>query len=506
VQFTHTVRNVGGASGQFTVSVTPSPSRPGWTFAVTPATPFTLAPNATRTVTLTVTVPASAAVGEDVTAQVKVLAPSSGAQVTTDDIVHILLVPNLSFSPATVSPVSGQPGQLVNFTHTLTNNGNGADSFTIVLTSTAGLTNLSRTPAGQINLAKGQSVQVTVSARIANGAPAGAQTIGATAQRLSAPLQASTRVDTVNVVGAAVPQLTAAQPQTTTLPLPATRVFTHTLTNIGNQVGTFTLGAVAPPGWTATPSSPACLTGLVQGGTCQFTVQVNVPAGAFAGAHRIVVTATASSSASVTDILNVPPDPDLDFTPDYNGTADPGEVFTYTHTLTNTGNITDSFEIDLLVDSGWSALAKPAVVDSVPPGATRSVAIVITAPEGVPAGSTGIITATAHSAYAPYPSKSVVDRTTINAKPGARLIPSQQTLSANPTQTLSDTATFIHILRNSGSIPLTYTLAVDAPPTGWTATISPTQVGPSPPARRPASPWRSWCRPTRPSAKCSPLR
>ncbi len=163
----------------------------------------------------------------------------------------------------------------------------------------------------------------------------------------------------------------------------------------------------------------------------------------------------------MTDIVNVPPDPDLVFTPDHNGTADPGEVFTYTHSLTNTGNITDSFEIELLVDSGWSALARPAVVASVPPGATRSVAIVVTAPEGVPAGSTGTVTATAQSAFAPFPSQSVVDRTTINAKPGARLIPSQQTLSANPTQTLSDTATFMHILRNTGSIPLTYTLVVN---------------------------------------------
>ncbi len=242
--------------GQFTASVIPPPSAPGWNFVVTPATSFTLQPNGTQIVTLTVTVPASAVVGESVTAQVKVLA-SSGAQVTASDTVNVLLVPNLSFSPAAITPVSGQPGQLISFTHTLMNNGNGPDSFTIVLTSTPGLINLSRTPAGQINLAKGQSIQVVVSGQIANGALAGAQTIGATAQRLSAPLQSITRVDTVNIVGAAVPQLTAAQPQTTTLPLPTTRIFTHTLTNIGNQVGTFTLGAVAPLGWTATPSSPA---------------------------------------------------------------------------------------------------------------------------------------------------------------------------------------------------------------------------------------------------------
>jgi parallel beta-helix repeat protein len=480
VLFTHTIKNIGGASGTFTTTVTPSPSRPGWTFTLAPPTPFTLAPNATRTVTLTVVVPASAAVGDDVTAQLRVVA-SSGAPATASDTVHVLLAPALSFSPAAISPVSGQPSQLVSFTHHLTNTGNGTDSFTFVLTSTAGLTNLSAAPAGPVTLAKGQGVQVVVSARIANGTAASppAQTIGVTAQRTSSPLLPITRVDTVNVLGAAVPQLTTTLPQTATLPLPRTITFTHTLTNIGNQPGTFTIGTNTPVGWNPVVSNPACLTNLGQGGTCPFTVQVTVPPGVFAGAYNVRVTATADGSASVTDIVHVPPDPHLLFTPDYPaGTADPGQVFTYTHSLTNTGNITDSFAISLLVDSGWSALAKPAIVTNVPPGATRSVSIVVTAPEGVPAGSTGTITATARSSFAPFPSQRVVDRTAINAKPGARLIPSQQTLSANPTQTLSDTVTFVHTLRNSGSIPISYTLSASSPPAGWTTNISPTQAGP----------------------------
>ncbi|MFL5805964.1 MAG: beta strand repeat-containing protein [Roseiflexaceae bacterium] len=480
VLFTHTVKNIGGAAGTFTMSVTPSPSRPGWSFTLSPPTSFSLDPNETKTITLTVGVPAGAAVGDDVTAQVRVVS-SSGAPATANDIVHIVLAPKFSFSAAKVSPVNGQPGQLVSFTHFLTNTGNGADSFTIVLTSTAGLTNLSRAPAGQINLAKGQGTQVVVSARIANGTLASppAQTIGVTAQRISSPLLPIKRIDTVNVLGAAVPQLTTAQPQTTTLPLPATRVFTHTLTNIGNKPGTFTIGTSAPAGWTATPSNPACLTNLAPTGTCQFTIQVAVPAGTFAGAYKVVVTATADGSASVTDTVHVPPDPHLLFAPNHpSGTADPGAVVTYTHALTNTGNITDSFEITLLLSSGWSALAKPAVVANVPPGTTRSVAIVVTAPEGVPAGSTGTVTATARSAFAPFPSQRVVDRTAINAKPGAKLIPNRQTLSANPTQALSDTVTFVHTLRNSGSIPISYTLSAGSPPIGWTASISPTQVGP----------------------------
>src|SRR5262249_42999841 len=122
VLFPHTVKNIGGLAGTFTVSVTPAPVRPGWTFTILPAASFSLAPNETKTITLSVSMPASAAVGDDVTAQVRVVS-SSGASANASDIVQVLLAPKLDLSPALVSPVSGQPGQLVSFTHFLTNTG-----------------------------------------------------------------------------------------------------------------------------------------------------------------------------------------------------------------------------------------------------------------------------------------------------------------------------------------------------------------------------------------------
>jgi uncharacterized membrane protein len=113
----------------------------------------------------------------------------------------------------------------------------------------------------------------------------------------------------------------------------------------------------------------------------------------------------------------------------------------------------------------------------VPRGGVRTVQVVLTAPSGVPAGSTGAVTATATSTLAPALKKSVVDHTTINAKAGATLTPLAQTLSANPTATLSDTVTFVHILRNSGSIPISYTIQVTTS-IGWATVVTPTVVGP----------------------------
>jgi uncharacterized membrane protein len=325
---------------------------------------------------------------------------------------------------------------------------------------------------------------VIVRVQVPSGQGAGSYPFDVTAQTASTPQPAAqTRTDTVVVVGAAAPKLSPGQTKTAPTPLPTTVSFTHILTNTGNQAGTFSLAAIvqgAPAGWSAAPSQPSC--SLVQNATCTFTVNVTVPAGASAGDQAIVVTASIAgpppASDSVIDIVKVPAIPGLQFTPDRNGNADPGTVVTYTHTLTNTGNITNSFAIAFQFDPGWSAIASPAIVANLPPGGVRSVQIGVAVPAGLIAGTTGTVTATATSALAPNPSASVVDRTTINAKPGATLIPAQQTLSANPTSTLSDTVTFQHTLRNTGSVAISYTLSTTNSPPNWTTVVTPTQVGP----------------------------
>jgi uncharacterized membrane protein len=110
------------------------------------------------------------------------------------------------------------------------------------------------------------------------------------------------------------------------------------------------------------------------------------------------------------------------------------------------------------------------------------VTVTVTVPKGVAAGATGVVTATATSALAPHPSAGVVDVTTINARPGAELIPPAQTLSAVPTETLSDTVTFAHQLRNTGSISLTYVLT-KSDSLGWTSVLTPAEVGPLAPGQ-----------------------
>ncbi len=495
--FTYTIRNIGQATGTFTVTVPTVPA--GWTVTLNPAAPasFSLGPNATRIVTLTMQMPTSPIPDANSTHSAQIRVDSSdGGFATATATTRVLLRPAFSFSPATQPTLNNvAPGQTVVFTHTLTNNGNGADNFTITVTPTAGLTLLNVTPANPISLARNASTAVVVRAQVNTATGAGAQTLTVTAQTNSTPQPAAiSRIDTVNVVAAAFPQLSPGQTKTAN---PGDTVtFTHTLTNVGNQAAVFTLTLNAPVAWNAQiissncPVSPATL-GV--GSSCQFTVQVTIPADTVAGSYpNLTITASADgNSASVTDTVVVSAVARLQFAPNYTGNArgsvNPGQVITYTHTLTNTGNASDSFTLTLGLSQadqnlGWSATVSPTLLSNVPRNGTRTVQVAVRGPTGVAGGIIGTVTVTATSTLSTSVRASVVDETQLNSIPGAELTPPAQTGNAQPSATNPDTVTFFHTLRNSGSATIAYTLS-SSNSLGWTSVVSPTTVGPLAPGQ-----------------------
>lgn len=491
--FAYTVTNIGQVAGVFTVTLPTVPA--GWTVTLNPAAPasFTLTPGASRMVTVTMQMPTTPIpdANSTHTAQIRVDS-SDGGFATATATTRVLLRPAFTFSPATVPTLNGvAPGATVVFTHTLTNTGNGADTFTIAVAPSGGLTLLDVTPASPISLNRNASATVVVRARVNSGASAGVQTLDVTASTASTPQPAPiTRTNTVNVVAAAFPQLSPAQTRDAN---PGQSVaFEHTLTNVGNQAAVFTLSASTPTGWGAAqivnstcPVGPATL-GV--GAVCQFGVQVTVPPGTPAGLYPDVrITATADgNSASVVDTVRVGAVAGLEFTPNYTGSsrgnADPGQTVTYTHTLTNTGNATDSYSLTLTLPSaaisqGWSAVVSPTQLANVPRNTSRNVQVRVRAPTGVVAGAIGTVTVTATSALAPAVQRSVIAETVLNGIDGAELLPAEQTKSANPTEALADTVTFFHTLRNSGSTVISYTLSA-GDDLGWATIVSPTVVGP----------------------------
>jgi CSLREA domain-containing protein len=492
VEFTRTVTNVGTETGDFTASVNVTTPPAGWSATIDPTTPFNLAPGAQQVITHTAVVPPLSAStplsGTLVNALVAVTSDDNIAASGTDT-VRIRLLPRFELAAAD-TPQTAAPGATVIFTHTLRNLANGPDSFTLLITPTAGLENVTVTPLNPVMLERDGEIDVVVRARVRDFQAPGPQSIEISAQTRSNPKPApAVQTDVVNV--ASVAGISLSPPQTALVSaVPDTVSFTHVLTNVGNVSGDFVVAPVllgSPAGWAvgAVTEDPAgCLTGLASGATCEFTVTVNVPDEPLPLSRdyqlRIDVT-TSGASASVTDIVTVEPIAGIAFAPDRSGSTAPDTPIEYTHTLTNTGNITATFTMS--VDSappGWAdPQLIPQIVPDLGPGLTATVTVRLTPPANAPAGGPFDTIVRATSSVGPAPSATVTDSTSVLSAPAGRLAPPAQARSVFPTATQSDTATFNLTLANSGNTVISYTLGIVpvTPAPGWTALITPTTTG-----------------------------
>ncbi len=482
VTFTHTVTNIGQSAGTFTPSLTLSQGSP-WSGALTDPTPFNLNAGESRVVTLTVTVPDTPIpdAGTLVTATLTVLA-SGGASASAASVTRVALVPGFTLSPATVPTLNLPPGATAVFTHTLTNTGNGSDTFAVTATLSSGLENLVVTPSTPFLLARGASQQVVVQARVRDGQAVGVQTIQVTGERVGGGVASQTQTDTVNVQAAPGVRLSPGQTQNVTPPGSVT--FTHVLTNVGNVAGDFSVSAGGlPGGWSiAGPTNlvPAnCLTGLAPGATCQFDLVVTTPSQlpqVPAGLYPFQVQAsTTSASDAVTDVANVTAVPQFLFTTDESGSGAPDTVIGFTHRITNTGNVTDTYTFSVQVSGGGFSASPPGAAAAVPPGSTRLVTLEVRIPPAAPAGTTGVITLTATSAQG-APPQSVVDRVTVNEADNARLDVAGLAQQTVFTSGAPATATYTLNLFNTGNTAISYTLRLNPASLtdGWTASVIPT--------------------------------
>jgi CSLREA domain-containing protein len=482
VTFTHTVTNIGQSTGTFTPSLTLSQGSP-WSGGLTDPSPFNLNAGESRVVTLTVTVPNAPIpdAGTLVTATLTVLA-SGGASASAASVTRVALVPGFTLSPATVPTLDLPPGATAVFTHTLTNTGNGSDTFVVTATLSSGLENLVVSPSAPFLLARGASQQVVVQARVRDGQAVGAQTIQVTGERVGGVVAPQTQTDTVNVQAAPGVRLSPGQTQNVTPPGSVT--FTHVLTNVGNVAGDFSVSAGGlPGGWSiAGPANlvPAnCLTGLAPGATCRFDLIVTTPSQlpqVPAGLYPFQVQAsTTSASDSVTDAVNVVAVPQFLFTANESGSGAPDTVIGFTHRITNTGNVTDTYTFSVQVNGGGFSASPPGAVAAVPPGSTRLVTLEVRILPAAPAGTTGVITLTATSAQGASP-QSVVDTITVNEADNARIDVvglAQQTVF---TSGAPATAIYTLNLFNTGNTTISYTLRLNPASLtgGWTASVTPT--------------------------------
>ncbi|HEX5132463.1 MAG TPA: hypothetical protein VFX92_08250 [Candidatus Krumholzibacteria bacterium] len=256
--------------------------------------------------------------------------------------------------------------------------------------------------------------------------------------------------------------------------------------NAGGSSDNYTLSSSVPAGWTVTfyndannngaldagETTPIVSTGPVGAGVeVNLIARVAVPAGAAQGVNPTSFTATSTVNVSQTDTIantvTVNPFALVDFAPDNAGNATAGGTITYAHTVTNNGNVGDTFDLTFASSQGWTyvfldALNAPITSVTLAPGASEAVTVRLTVPVGVVVGTVeiGVLTATGQGTGA---TDNATDVTTIVAGNLAL------TKSVNPAgaQVPGTDLTYTVDYQNLGGGSLTTIVIYDAVPT-WT--------------------------------------
>ncbi|MEE8391131.1 MAG: S8 family serine peptidase [Anaerolineae bacterium] len=355
---------------------------------------------------------------------------------------------------------TGLPASDVQYTHTLTNAGGLADTYTLTVQSGQGWP-VTFTPSPTVTLNAGGSALVSVTVSIPAGVLSGmVDTTVVTATSGGDPsLTANVRDKTL--VGFAPSAAFEPDYVRTGAGEGNSFINTHTLTNTGNAQDTFYLAFDSSAGWGSLLTSGPIILNPNQ--SASVVVTVTVPTGGSGQSDTSVVTVTSAGGAGPVVVHDTTSAflPGVEFTQDHTQTASPNDVFTHTHTLTNTGNSADTFYLTMFSTLGWGTLLDPGPFALAAYGSAGDVTTVRVRVD-VPAGSGGMTdttTITATSAGGAGPA--TVRDTTVTFAPDIAFEPDHsQTIPAN------STITYTHRLTNTGAGPDTFDLTFSTS-LGW---------------------------------------
>jgi uncharacterized repeat protein (TIGR01451 family) len=208
--------------------------------------------------------------------------------------------------------------------------------------------------------------------------------------------------------------------------------------NTGGSNDTYTLSSIFPAGWSVTFYNDANDSGtleaaelapignigpVIAGDEVHVIARVAVPAGEVPAVYPISFRATSTNNPAIFDEIDntvtVNTAAAVTIVPDLNGTGTAGGTIRYTHTVTNTGNVTDTFILSHVSSNGWSyayfdILNNPIASVTLDPGISEDIVVQLSIPAGVPVGTveTGTITVIGNGTGA---TDSAIDVTTIVA-------------------------------------------------------------------------------------------
>jgi uncharacterized membrane protein len=253
---------------------------------------------------------------------------------------------------------------------------------------------------------------------------------------------------------------------------PATLVYSHTLTNDGNAADTFGLGVNTPAGINATLSESSLATG--QGASASFVVTLEVPAYPTIQDGNYDVTLTATSGRDSNASQDVVDQVDVDVVTGVNldgpfsfAHTRPLSTVLYSHVVSNAGNVTDSFDLDLAAPSEITAtLGQSSLL--LGPYAHASVPITLEIGAYPPVVSgTYPVTLTATSNYNSAVTAQVVDPLQVDVLTGAAMDAPRLFTYTRPLSTV----VYSHVLTNTGEFTDRFSLTPQAP-SGITVTLS----------------------------------
>ena len=151
--------------------------------------------------------------------------------------------------------------------------------------------------------------------------------------------------------------------------------------------------------------------------------------------------------------------------------GNPGAVVTYTLTVTNTGNTSDSYAISI-TGATWSTVATPTTVGPLAAGASTTVQVQVTVPANAVASASDVATVTATSLGDASQTASSALTTTANQVYGVIQTPASSAQNGNPGAVVIYTFT----LTNTGNSSDSYAISITG--ATWSTVANPTTVGP----------------------------
>jgi hypothetical protein len=375
---------------------------------------------------------------------------------------------SVSISP---SDNSGANGATLTYTVTVNNTGNVSDNYSLTPTDNALPTWSPIVLPTSLVVAAFSSDNATLSVTVPSDA------IGGTIDTITV-IATSQTDNTVSGSGSCTAKLTIARsvsvsisPSSKSGANGATLTYTVTVSNTGNVSDTYTFKNTDTTGWTKSLSNTSLVVAAFSSDNA--TLSVTVPSNAIGGTtDTITVIATSqtdntvSGSGSCTAKLTIARSVSVSISPSSKSGAN-GATLTYTVTVSNTGNVSDTYTFKNTDTTGWTkSLSNTSLV--VAAFSSGNATLGVTIPSNAIGGTSDNITVTA-TGTGVSGSASCTAQVNIARSVSVSISPASQSGFNGATLTYTVTVS------NTGNVSDNYSLAV-TDNSGWSENVSPTSL------------------------------